>query len=1183
MILLVVAFLILGVGNFPPAFAQQAICCNQLVNVGGGWIGASRTCDLSNASPEQRTKLCQQLAGCADAAPYCGVDRPCTETGSLIDIQNQALGERIAVSGTPFRLHYRSDRMRGGPAADSFPNSLAGWSINVHHAYETARGILYAGDGKRLIRKLTTAQRTGEIRIPSEDGRLLYVFDGNGKHVRTLNALTGAIHYRFFYDHAAGLTRIEDGNGNATRIERDGKNVPTAIVAPGGQRTTLIANQDGYLTSIINPAGEMTRLSYAKNGQLSALTDRKGQVHRFTYSNQGSLVRDENPAGGHWALARTQSGNAFRIALRSALGRTSVYEVERLATGDERRVNTGPSGATIRVETDKNGKERIIHPDGTVALSEFQPDPRWGALAPFLKSSSLSTPDGRRLTVSADRKIELAQAGNPLSLGSLTESLSINGRQYLTNVDLRKMELMKKTPAGRSTITAFDNYGRIIRQEIVGVLPVIFDYDDKGRLTRVGQGADDDARVVNLIYDAEGRVVGIVDPLKRRTRFEYDRAGRVTKQIFADGREIVYAYDPNGNLTAVTPPGQPAHNLEYTPVDLPQNYLPPSIGLGRNQTNYAYNRDKQLTRMTRADGKNVEIEYDQAGRTSSLTTPQGKTHYLFDAKTDRLKSITANDGGILSYDYDGFLPTRTTWSGTIQGDVRRAYDDDLRLTSLAINGKRPIENRYDADGLLLQAGAMTLERDLLSGSVTSSKLGNIATSQKYNRFGEITGFTVAFKEKELFAIEYERDAAGRIVKKAERAEGQARAFAYVYDLAGRLAEVLSDGTRSASYQYDRNGNRIAYKDRTGESKAKYDTQDRLVDYGGVSYRYTAHGELANKTGGGNATIYDYDARGNLRSATLAGGLKVDYVIDGVNRRIGKKLNGKLVQGFLYGDQLKPVAELDGRNNVVSMFVYGTKVNVPEYVEKSDGIYRIITDHLGSPRLVINVETGAFAQRMDYDAFGNVLQDTNPGFQPFGFAGGIYDQHTTLTRFGARDYDAATGRWTAKDPIGFAGGDVNLYLYAANNPVNRADPTGLQTSDEFGIWTGAKWSDPELTTIVDIDSAGNVSVTQPTNPVDFPLTGGPTSVDPGIVDKFFPGGQPFLDKLKKRYNDGWTIYQDGPVRFSYKGPNLNPDRYGQDDVAPSMCINPTTGEAQSQSPYNVPASPTSWGGTIRLSF
>ncbi|MEN8147447.1 MAG: RHS repeat-associated core domain-containing protein, partial [Campylobacterota bacterium] len=70
-------------------------------------------------------------------------------------------------------------------------------------------------------------------------------------------------------------------------------------------------------------------------------------------------------------------------------------------------------------------------------------------------------------------------------------------------------------------------------------------------------------------------------------------------------------------------------------------------------------------------------------------------------------------------------------------------------------------------------------------------------------------------------------------------------------------------------------------------------------------------------------------------------------------------------------------------------------------------------------------------------------DSDPSFKvPFGFAGGLYDPDTGLTRFGYRDYDAYTGKWTAKDPIGFDGGDSNLYGYVLGDPVNFLDPLGL---------------------------------------------------------------------------------------------------------------------------------------------
>ena len=181
---------------------------------------------------------------------------------------------------------------------------------------------------------------------------------------------------------------------------------------------------------------------------------------------------------------------------------------------------------------------------------------------------------------------------------------------------------------------------------------------------------------------------------------------------------------------------------------------------------------------------------------------------------------------------------------------------------------------------------------------------------------------------------------------------------------------------------------------------------------------------------------------NLAHVSLPNGDQIDYVVDGRNRRIGKKFNGTLVQGFLYHNLLKPIAELDGTGSVVSRFVYGTKSNAPDYMIKGGVTYRIISDHLGSPRLVINAAEGTITQRMDYDEFGNITADTNPGFQPFGFAGGLYDQHTGLIRFGVRDYDAGMARWISKDPIGFGAGDTNFYKYVANDPVNSVDPTGL---------------------------------------------------------------------------------------------------------------------------------------------
>lgn len=81
------------------------------------------------------------------------------------------------------------------------------------------------------------------------------------------------------------------------------------------------------------------------------------------------------------------------------------------------------------------------------------------------------------------------------------------------------------------------------------------------------------------------------------------------------------------------------------------------------------------------------------------------------------------------------------------------------------------------------------------------------------------------------------------------------------------------------------------------------------------------------------------------------------MIDAQNRRTGKKVNGTLVKGWLYRNQLQIAAELDGSGTVVSRFVYGTRANVPDFMIRGGITYRILSDHLGSPRVVIDTATG----------------------------------------------------------------------------------------------------------------------------------------------------------------------------------------------------------------------------------
>lgn len=984
--------------------------------------------------------------------PNVTEDEDCDqEGGSTIGCQNQRLGEDVLIAGTSFHLHYASDRAQiglanGVAAADAA--LLGGWTLSAHHVYDPITNTLFQGDGKqRNGYQLGTPLSVGGNRlVTSEDGTEVYVFDlSTGRHILTRKPLTGATVYQFGYDASGRLATVKDASGNVTKIQRDGAGRPTAIVAPYGQRTTLAVDAHGFLSRITDPLKHPAIFVNKASGLLTSRTDPNGNTYAYIYNGAGRLSKDADPAGGFTKLGRTAvaTGFGFTSAVTTAMGRTSEYQTVITASWvqggahpyAEQHANTWPDGLQARSTKTLQGgvlSSSVTLP-GASALSEtFGPDPVWGLQAPVVTSAT-QTEGSLTMNSTASRNVTLKTPGNPFSVNSETATETVNGRTTKSTFTGATRTLVTKSPAGRATTVTLDALERATRIKVGGRLPTEFVYDSRGRLSSTTQGT----RTTTLGYGSDGVLASTTDAIGRTTKFAHDAAGNLLSATLPDGRAIAYTYDANGNLISVTPPGRPAHGFSYNAVDLRAAYTPPPVA-GAGPTTYAYDLDRSLTAVTRPDGKTIGYRYDAAGRLSSIVAPTGTTTFAYAATGRLARAATAKES--IAYSYTGRLPTRSAMSGTVAGSVERSYSNDFFVTSQSVNGANSVAYAYDDDGLTTKAGSLTIARRPEDGLITGTVLGTTSDTRTYNNYGELTGYTARVNGSTIWSIAYTRDAIGRIVGKSETIAGVTNRYSYAYDPAGRLIEAVKNGVTD-SYTYDANSNRLTGTIGGNKSNGIYDAQDRLGKYGGTTYGYTANGELASSKTGGQTTTYGYDVLGNLLSVKLPSGSHITYIVDAEDHRVGRQVNGALKTGYLYDDEAV-VAQLDGANRIARRFVYATHSTTPDYFTRGKVTYRIFSDERGSPVLIVNTATGAIAEQITYDEFGNVTGDTDPGLQPFRFAGGLYDPDTKLVRFGARDYDPATGRWTAKDPLLFGGGDTELYGYVLDDPINLTDPSGL---------------------------------------------------------------------------------------------------------------------------------------------
>ncbi|MCY7378162.1 MAG: hypothetical protein LH467_02345 [Gemmatimonadaceae bacterium] len=883
--------------------------------------------------------------------------------------------------------------------------------------------------------------------IASEDGALIHRFNLAGRHLVSRDATTGTTLQRFAYDAAGKLVSVTDASGNVTTIARDADGMPQAIIGPYGQRTLLSLDSSGNLATVRAPGGETVRFAYDALGRMTTRTDPGGALHQFRYNAVGLLESDSNPDGFVQTLATAPTATGRRVTVTSGATRTRRYVTESLPTGGYRRVTTDEAGLATTTTVDAADSVTTARPDGTLVTTARGADPRFGMQAP-LEVTTVRMPRGLANTTRSARTVTLATASDPLHVRTQVDSMIENGVAMTTTFDALARTQSTRSAESRVSVTTLDSLGRAIESVSGGLAAATFQYDARGRVQQVV----DAGRVSRFDYDALGQLEGLTDPTGARTQFTRDSLGRILT-VRDTAATVGFSYDSAGRLQTLTPAGRPAHSFRYTPGGLLREYEAPSVpGLSSTITRYRYDADQQLRTVTRPSGDSLVFAYDSAGRPTTVTSSDATTTFGFNPSTGLLTSVASTDGGTYSLGYDGALLTSAALTGgAVTGNVSYGYDSFFRPNAVAVNDDT-IALEYDRDGLLRQTGQLAIARSAATGLVDSTRLDAVRTAYRYDASGVIAGATTRANGAVVYDYGLQRDALDRIIRRTETVGGVTTDTRFAYDSAGRLFTVTRDGVLSAAYTYDANGNRLTRTSAAGVESGVVDAQDRLVSYGGAEYRYTDAGELTQRVVGSDTTAYHYDAAGALRWVRQPNGTRIDYVIDPTGRRIGKRVNGALTERFLYESELRIAAELAPSGEVRSRFVYGMSENVPEYMIRNGQQFRMVTDHLGSVRLVLNAVTGEVVQTLEYDDSGRVLQNSSSGFQPFGYAGGLYDDTSRLVRFGRRDYDAVTGRWTSKDPIQFAGRSPNLYAYAANNPITRADPTGLW-SVQLGFFWG----------------------------------------------------------------------------------------------------------------------------------
>ncbi|MFC0211038.1 fibronectin type III domain-containing protein [Paenibacillus chartarius] len=901
--------------------------------------------------------------------------------------------------------------------------------------------------------------------LPEDDGLTLNRIDlETGRHNETVHAVTGAVMERFGYDAEGRLITLTDASGNVTTVERDAEGKPTAIVAPGGQRTTLTVDEHNQLRAVAGAGQFRYDMTYDGKGLLKSVTDPNRHVSEYSYDAKGLLIEAKTPTGGLKTIARTELSDGVSVTFTDAAGRQTVYETRKVGS-DTIRTVTEPGGAKSIVVYKSDGSKEITYTDGTKITQKFLSDPRFGMDAPVLTQMKITTPDGRIVNHTENREVVKDAEGK---LQSLTVTYTTNGAVSKIKYDAAARTYTETTAEGTVKVSTIDTLGRVVREEYPNepIEPVIYTFDERGRIGGMAQGDHS----MTYRYNTLNQLIAEEDENGNKKEYTYNDDGLLRTIKLPDGKTYTKDTDGNGQVVKLTMPDGTVYDQQFNSLNQFQGFGPegqqPWLMLTHDNAG-------MLDHTTLASGRVLQYGYetDGARRITSMNDDDVQRSFGYSDATDRVAQIAAAQAGrptlsqSIGYTYAGTEVKKMTLAGAVNATFDYTFDTAKNVTNITnvhttvsglVYGQQTTQVHdtaigWDRDEQLTRFGPFQFEREK-TGLIDTVTDGKFTIDNEYDELGKIKRRDYLWNGQLVTSSEYTYNSRGLLENETVTASsGASNQAHYEYDLAGQLESAVrtgTEGSHSESYVYDDNKNRKSRQIGGGAAVASsYTAQGVLQSVGGTPYEFDADGFLQKR----GEDTFRYGIRGELLEATVTGlsyggsvtSATYRYAYDAIGRRTAREDGSGITEKYLYGhpEFIHMITASIDKNGVMTNYYYNDEGLLVGF-ERDGQRYYVVTDNVGTPREVLD-SNGTVVKKLRYDSYGVLLSDSNPSFELIiGFAGGLEDRAIGLVRFGARDYDPASGRWTARDPLLLESGEPNVYAYVGNNPVVLRDPCGL---------------------------------------------------------------------------------------------------------------------------------------------